>query len=184
MRDKRVKVSNTVNLNPVSLAEKKYAASLQVSLPEDATMSDARALIDRELDDDNPATKDFINYARAKGMKCSDYIGNKALHTQLFDNLSLEDKVVLFCFCVYKFLNPGQNENLLEHVHRKEFEAFGKRFSKDGYFIASLEDYLGEDCVYFGKSMQVINGNKKNVYGGSIYGRAYKEAVKFLNESL
>lgn len=184
MREKRVKVPNHIDTRPASAMDKAYAEKLGLQLPEDATKSDARAIIDRELDSDEAATKDLLDYARAKGMLCSDYIGNKALHNQLFDHLALEDKVALFCFCVYKFhFEPG-HENLLVHPKREIFEAFGKQFAKDPYFTASLEDYLGEDSVAFGKSSKIVNGVKKNIYGGSIYGRAYKEAMKFLNESL
>ena len=184
MRDKRVKVPNTIDNRPASPKDISYAASIGVKLPVDATKSDAKALIDRDLDNDEPARPEFIAYARAMGMLCSDYIGNKALHNQLFDNISLEDKTALFCFCVYKFHFDDSNENLLEHPRRALFEEFGRKFSKDGYFTLSLEDYLGEDSVAFGKSTKEVNGVKKNIYGGSIYGRAYKEAMKYLKENL
>ena len=184
MREKRVKVPNTIDTRPASQMDIDYAAKLGITLPEGATRSDAKALIDRDLDNDEIAKAEFIAYAREKGMLCSDYIGNKALHNQLFDNLSIEDKTALFCFCVYKFHFDDSNENLLEHPRRALFESFGEKFSKDGYFKLSLEDYLGEDSVAFGKSTKIINGVKKNIYGGSIYGRAYKEAMKYLNENM
>ena len=184
MRDKREKVPNTIDTKPATAADIKYAASFGLKLPESATRSDVKAIVDTYLDSDVQASESFITYARAMGMLCSDYIGNKALHNQLFDNLSLEDKTALFCFCVYKFHSEDSNENLLEHPQKAVFDRFSDIFSKDGYFTASLEDYLGEDSVAFGKSTKMINGVPKNIYGGSIHGRAYKEAKKFIEENL
>lgn len=184
MRDKRQKVPNTINTNPASMQEKKYAKKLGIILPEDATESDAKAIIARELDDDEKASEGLLNYARSKGMLCSDYIGNKALHNQLFDNLELEDKTAFFCFCLYKFYKDRSNEDLSTHPLREVFEKFGKDYAKDVYFKASLEEYLGEELVAFGKSKQVINGNEKTVYGGSTLTRAHKVAYEYLEVNI
>lgn len=184
MRDKREKVPNKIDTRPAHKKEIKYAMDLGLTVPEDATVSDVKAIIERDLDNDELVTKEFLNYARSKGMLCSDYIGNKALHNQLFDNLSLEDKASLFCFCVYKFHYDSSNEDLSTHPKKELFEAFGKQYAKDGYFTMSLEDYLGEDSVAFGKSTKLVNGVEKNIYGGSIHGRAYKEAKAYIEEKI
>lgn len=184
MRDKRQKVPNTINTNPASMAEKNYARKMGITLPEDATESDAKAIIARVLDDDEKASEGLLNYARSKGMLCSDYIGNKALHNQLFDNLELEDKTAFFCFCIYKFYIDGSNEDLSTHPKKALFEEFGKQYAKDVYFKASLEEYLGEELVAFGKSKQIVNGKEKNVYGGSIYTRAHKVAYAYIEDNI
>lgn len=184
MREKRVKVPNTIDKRLATARDIAYAKSLGVELPEGATRSDARALIDRDLDNDERASESLLTYARARGILCSDYIGNKALHNQLFDYLSLEEKSAFFCFCVYKFWYEDKNENLLEHPYYQIFKEFGEHFAKDVYFTGSLEDYLGEDSVAFGKSTKLVNGIKKTIYGGSIYGRAYKEAMNYLEKRL
>lgn len=184
MLDKRQKVPNKVENGPASQAEKSYALKLGIVLPENATQSDAKALIARDLDGEEGASEGLLSYARNKGMLCSDYIGNKALHNQLFDNLSELDKVIFFCFCIYKFYWEDENENLLEHPDRSVFESFGEKFVRDGYFMLSMEEYLGEELVAFGKSKKVINGKEKTIYGGSAYTRANKEAYQYLKEHL
>ncbi len=184
MKDRRQKVPNKIDTRPATAMEKEYASKMGISLPEDATMSDARALIDRELDNDEQASEGLLNYARSKGMLCSDYIGNKALHTQLFDNLELEDKASFFCFCLYKFHIDGTNEDLSTHPKKELFEAFGEQFAKDVYFKASLEDYIGEELVAFGKSKRMVKGVEKTIYGASIYTRAYKEANQYIKDNI
>lgn len=184
MKDRREKVPNKIDTKPATSMEKDYAAKLGISLPEGATISDARALFAIELDNDEQATKELLNYARNKGMLCSDYIGNKALHNQLFDHLALEDKAAFFCFCLYKFYFDGSNEDLSEHPKKELFEKFGEKFAKDTYFVASLEDYLGEELVAFGKCKKMIRGIEKTIYGGSKYTRAHKEAYHYLQDNI
>lgn len=183
MRDKREKVLNKIDEKPASSMQKNYANKLGISLPENATQSDARALIARDLDNDKQASSSLLEYARRKGMLCSDYIGSKALHNQLFDNLSGRDKVSFFCFCVYKFYWDDENEDLENHSKKEMFEAFGEQFEKDSYFKASMEEYLGEELVAFGKSKKIVNGIEKIVYGGSAHTRAHNEAYKYLKDS-
>lgn len=184
MREKRQKVPNKVNTKPATNMQRDYAKRIGIILPEEATESDARALIDRALDDDMEASKGLLDYAREKGMLCSDYIGSKALHNQLFDNLSVEDRTSFFCFCIYKFHIRGDEENLLNHPKKAVFEAFGKQYAKDTYFQESLEEYVGEELIAFGKSKQLVNGVLKNVYGGSIYTRAYKVAYAYIKDNI
>lgn len=180
MRDKRVKVPNTINTKPASEMEKDYARKAGITLPENATESDARAIISRYLDEDEGASEGLLNYARTKGMLCSDYIGTKALYNQLFDNLSKKERTVFFCFCIYHFYFDSSIDDLSTHPKKALFEQFGEQFEKDGYFQASLEDYLGEELVAFGKSKKVVNGKEKTIYGGSIYTRAHKEAYQYI----
>lgn len=183
MRDKRQKVLNQIDNRPASQMEKNYASKLGIILPENATQSDAKALIARDLDSDEKASSGLLSYARDKGMLCSEYIGNKALHNQLFDNLSPLDKTSFFCFCVYKFYWQDDNEDLSMHPKRAIFEAFGETYEKDGYFQASLEDYLGEEIVAFGKSKKIVNGKEKTIYGGSAHTRAHNIAYEYLKNN-
>lgn len=183
MRDKRQKVANQIDTRPASSMEKNYASKLGIILPEGASQSDAKALIARDLDNDEAASEGLLNYAREKGMLCSDYIGNKALHNQLFDNLNPLDKTIFFCFCVYKFYWNDSNENLSQHPKKDLFKTFGEQFEKDGYFQMSMEDYLGEELVAFGKSKKMIGYVEKTIYGGSANTRAHNEAYKYLKDN-
>lgn len=180
MRDKREKVPNKIDERPASHLQKEYAYKLGISLPESITQSDAKALIARYLDDDEEASSSLLEYARRKGILCSDYIGSKALHNQLFDHLCEKDKILFFCFCVYKFYWYESYEDLENHPKKEWFETFGERFEKDGYFKISMEEYLGEELVVFGKSKKKINGIEKTIYGGSAHTRAHKEAYQYL----
>lgn len=179
MKESRQKIENKVDLSPAGKMELEYAKKLGILVPEGATKSDVKAMIAIELDDDQRASESLLSYARMKGMKCSDYIGNKALHNQLFDNLNLLDQIIFFGFCIYKFYMKECNENLLLHPLKEEFEAFGDKFKEDGYFICSMQDYIGEELTSFGKSKKVVNGKEKNIYGGSAYTRAHKEAYDY-----
>lgn len=185
MRSKRFKIPNKINNNPAEDRQKKYAKTLGVKLPENATKSDAEAVINIELDDDERASEELINYADEKKILCSRYIGNKQLHNLLFDNLEQEDKTAFFCFCVYKFHVPETNQNLCEHEFENIFKEFAKRYTEDFYFKTSLEEYEGEEIIAFGKSEKILpNGKKKAIYGGSIYTTAYKLAYQYLQENL
>ena len=184
MKDKRQKVPNQIDNRPASQLERNYAKKLGVVLPENATQSDAKALIARDLDDDEKASAGLLDYARGKGMLCSDYIGNKALHNQLFDNLTPLDKTVFFCFCIYKFYWQDDYEDLSTHPKKAVFEAFGEQYEKDGYFQVSLEDYLGEEIVAFGKSKRMVNGKEKTIYGGSSHTRAHNVAYEYLKSNV
>lgn len=185
MKSKREKLPNKIELEPAVERQKKYAASMGIALPECATKSDATALINRDLDNDEAASSDLIAYARQKDILCSDYVGEKYLHNLLFDHLSPQDKAAFFCFCVYKFHFNEENENLYEHPFKQKFEEFGENYAKDYYFTASLDEYYGEELIAFGKSTKILpNGKKKNIYGGSIYTRAYKEAYSYIKDNI
>lgn len=181
MRSQRQKITNRVDESPATAMQKDYARSLGIVLPETATKSDAKALIDLELDSDEPASDELKDFAREKGMQFSDYVGNKYLHNLLFDNLELKDKIIFFCFCIYKCQFDDSKEQILEHPYMEVFQRFGEQYMKDNFFIASMEEYLGEELVAFGKTEKVTKeGKKKTIYGGSIYTRAYKNAYDYL----
>lgn len=185
-RDKREKLPNTIDERPVSDMQKKYAKSIGLMLPEGITRSDAKALIDRELDCDEGASESLKAYARSKEIVCSDYVGNKYLHELLFDHLKCEDKIAFFCFCVYKSqFGPLENENLEQHEKHALFSEFGKKKVSDSYFIEALDDYTGDKLVLFGKvTKELSNGKMKTIYGASTLTRTYKEAETYLRQQL
>lgn len=205
MRSKREKLPNQIDLRPAAKRQVKYAASLGIILPEEATVSDASALINRELDDDRQGSKELLEYAAANDIVCSDYAGNKFLHNLLFDHLEGEKKAAFFCFCVYKFYlktqghsmntsetlnreanwhpNHGLCENMYKHKDSQIFETFGKTYGQDFYFTVSMEDYHGEELICFGKSIEVSeDGRKRTVYGGSVHTTAFKKAYEYLQD--
>lgn len=186
MKTKREKLPNRLNVGEVTERQKKYAQSIGVILPEGIVRGDAEAIINRELDEDEMAVEGLIKYARSKGIACSDYVGNKYLHNLLFDHLNEEDKVAFFCYCIYKFFvrEAELMGNLEEDSHREVFLKFASEKVKDSYFTVSMDEYYGEEIVYFGKSQRVMaNGKKKTIYGGSVLTRAYKEAHAYLTEA-
>ncbi len=185
MKSKREKLINKIEDIKPSKALLDYANTLGIKVPESANKTDVRALIDTELDDDDIAPLELRTYAREKGMNFSDYVGNKYLHTLLFDNLELRDKIIFFCFCVYRFNYGNENENLLDHKYLDMFNSFCDIYINDSLFIDSMEDYIGEEIAYFGKSERKMNSGKvKNVYGGSIHTRAYIEAKKYIDANM
>ncbi|MDF2612476.1 MAG: hypothetical protein K0S71_262 [Clostridia bacterium] len=181
MRSERYKFPNKIDLKPASKRQREYAASLGISLPEDATKSDASALIDRVLDDDLKASCGLMNYSVNQGIDCSPYAGNKYLHNLIFDNLAGAEKITFFCFCVYKFCFKDTNEDLCNHEHKKVFEDFGKLYERNVSFNMSMEEYYGEELITFGKVIKTSeDGRSHIVYGGSIHTPAYKTAYDYL----
>lgn len=181
MRSERYKLPNEINSNPASKKQRDYALSLDIYLPEGSTVSDASALLARHLDDDTRASEELLTYADENSIICSPYIGNKALHNLIFDNIEGTEKSAFFCFCIYKFHHNECNENLHAHEHKDVFEKFGTQYAEDFYFTTSMEEYYGEELVAFGKSTKVLeDGTKREVYGGSIHTTAYKIAYKYL----
>ena len=185
MRSKREKLSNKIEDVKPSKQLLDYANTLGIKVKEGLNKTDVRAIIDRELDDDDIATIELKLYAKEKGMNFSDYVGNRYLHTLLFDNLEIEDKVIFFCFCVYRFNYGNKHDSLLKHKYIDIFRKFCDEHAKDSLFITSMEEYIGEELAYFGKSeIQMDNGKVKNVYGGSIHTRAYKITKEYLNSNI
>ena len=189
MKSKRIKLQNKLEMSPASDLQKKYAKTIGVIIPEGATKSDAAAILDRELDDDQKATDELKDYARRKEIQCSDYVGNRYLHNLMFDHLKDEDLATFFCFCVYKFCKELEGESIIEDLEAlKEgsvFVQFGSDKVNDGYFMESMKDYMGEETIAFGKTTKVLpNGKIKNIYGGSNQTRAYKESYDYLKKQL
>ena len=185
MRSKRDKLINKVEDIKPSKELINYAKNIGIIVPEGANKTDLRALIDTELDEDDTAPLELRKYAREKGMNFSDYVGNKYLHTLLFDHLDIEDKVIFFCFCVYRFNYGHENENLLGHKYLELFQEFANNHIEDSLFIDSMEEYIGEDLAYFGKSQRKMNSGKvKNVYGGSIHTRSYIVAKEYIESNI
>lgn len=181
MRSQRQKLLNRIDESPATTMQKDYAKSLGISLPDTATKSDAKALIDLELDSDEPAPKGLKAFAKEKKINFSEYVGEKYLYNLLFDNLEMIDKIIFFCYCVYKFHYGNNEEGLLNHPKYEIFDKFGEQYAKDTLFIASMEEYMGEELIAFGKSEKITKeGKKKNIYGGSIHTRAYKNAYEYL----
>lgn len=181
MRSQREKIANRLDESPATNIQKDYARSIGVHLPEGVTKSDAKALIDLELDSDEPASEALKVFAKNKGMHFSNYVGNKYLHNLLFDNLELMDQIIFFCFCVYKSEFDESEQQILEHPYKEVFQRFGEHYIKDSFFIASMEEYVGEQLVAFGKKEKITKeGKKKTIYGGSVHTRAYKNAYEYL----
>lgn len=185
MRSKREKLINKIeNIKP-SKQLLDYAKNLGIEVPAEVNKTDVRALIDRELDDDDIAPLELKLYAKEKGMNFSDYVGNRYLHTLIFDHLELRDKIIFFCFCVYRFSYGREDENLLKHKYLDKFNSFADKYINDSLFITSMEEYIGEDLAYFGKSQRKMNSGKvKNVYGGSIHTRAYLESKGYIDANI
>lgn len=181
MRSKRYKLPNQVDLKPASKKQIDYAATRRISLPKDATVSDASALIHSALDDDTNASESLMSYSAKKNIVCSPYVGNKYLHNLIFDNLIGAEKIAFFCFCIYKAYFEDGNEDLYNHESREIFEEFSKQCEGDISFIMSLEEYYGEELITFGKKEKIAeDGTMHTVYGGSIHTAAYKKAYEYL----
>lgn len=184
MKSKRVKLLNTVDNGPATAKQLDYIHSLGITVPENATRSDAKAITDRYLDEDIQAPQSLIDYARAHEILCSSYIGYKYIHNLMFDNLSLTDLSSFFCYCVYQDLMCEIHENLDSHIHSKVFYDFAEQYQKDFYFTSSLQEYYGDDLLTFGKNtINFPDGSTRTLYGGSKQTLAYKTAYDYLKNN-
>lgn len=185
MKSKRLKLLNTIDTHPATSHQREYAQSLGITIPQTATKSDTKALVDRFLDEDVQAPTPLIQYARTHNILCSSYIGYKYLHNLMFDNLSILDLSAFFCYCIYQDILGDFHTNLDEHPHSLVFYNFANQYSEDFYFTSSLQDYYGDDLLTFGKNtIPFPDGTTQTVYGGSKQTTAYKLATTYLAETL
>ncbi|MEG0014639.1 MAG: hypothetical protein RR618_09030 [Cellulosilyticaceae bacterium] len=185
MKSTRYKLTNTLDTTLATAHQKEYASSLGISLPENATKSDAKSLIDVLLDEDVSSPSSLIDYARHHKILCSSYIGYKYLHNLMFDNLDAIDLTAFFVYCVHQDIIREIHENLDTHRHHEVFHQFAKTYFEDFYFAESLKDYYGEELLTFGKNtIPLPDGSTRTLYGGSKQTLAYKTALSYLKENL
>lgn len=181
MKSKRYFLPNKIDLNPALQSQIDYATSLSITVPNDATKSDVKALIDLYLDNDMAAPVSLLQFTKEHNILCSSYAGNKYAYNLLFDNLELLDQIAFFCFCVYHYLVEDDDYNLAHHKHKDLFYDFANHYINNVYFIESMKDYYGEELIIFGKNTVIHpDGSSDNTYGGSKYTLAYKTASSYI----
>src|SRR4051812_34652872 len=77
---------------PPSEAQLEYAAKLGVTIPADATIEDASAIISKAVDGDVAPASDLLDFANFHGLAYSSYIGEQRLYDQLFEDLGHLDR--------------------------------------------------------------------------------------------
>lgn len=156
-----------------------YAIDLGILILPTMTKKDISALIDKKVDEDDDANEELLTFAYNKNIYVSPYIGEKALFNTIFSTLANPDKAAFFCYAVYCSINGEKVSNLEESPYRDKFYQFAEFYAADDSFQRSLEDYSGEELIFFGT---------KNVggvveYGGSKRKKAYQVAASYIQGS-
>jgi len=136
---------------PPTKEQLKYAKSLGIRVPKDASQEDVSEMIARMVNNDSAPNPELFEFANEIGLDFSGYIGKKALYNLVFFYLQTEDKIAFFIFCVYRWLSDDRNGNLNKHQHRELFYDFAKQQINNKKFIESLYEYKGEEIRFFGK---------------------------------
>ena len=165
---------------PPTANQLEYARDLKISIPNNANLWDVSAMISKKTGKDSDPNPDLVEFAKEIGLTFSDYIGKRALYNLIYANLTNNDKIAFFVFCVYRWISDDRRGNLNKHPYRQQFYWFANGQIENTKFLKSLENYnKGEDIRFFGK---IIYPDGDEHYGGSTNTLAYKTCVAFLNE--
>lgn len=154
-----------------------YAIDLGIKISPTLTKKDLSALISKKVDDDEDASEGLMKFAYDKNIYVSPYIGEKELWNTLFSNLEPLDKTAFFCFAVYRSMTGESISNPDEEPMRSVFYEFANLYLLDDSFQRSMEDYSGEEIMFFGRK---DSEDGVTEYGGSKRKKAYQTASLFL----
>lgn len=154
-----------------------YAIDLGIRISPTLTKKDLSALISKKVDDDEDASEGLMKFAYDKNICVSPYIGEKELWNTLFSNLEPLDKTAFFCFAVYRSMTGESISNPDEKPLRSVFYEFANLYLLDDSFQRSMEDYSGEEIMFFGRK---DSEDGITEYGGSKRKKAYQTASLFL----
>ncbi|MCI5056127.1 MAG: hypothetical protein MRY83_08465, partial [Flavobacteriales bacterium] len=158
----------------------KYAESLNIKIPPNATKVDVSCLISRVIDNDNKEpNRELIDFAEENGLFFSRYIGKKALYNLIYHNLSEIDKIAFFVFSVYRYLSGDRMSNLRKHPNKNRFYEIAHLIQDKDQIKKSILRYEGQDLRFFGV-ITLSNGNE--IYGGSIGTYGYKFVADIISE--
>ncbi|GIO39093.1 hypothetical protein J41TS12_39540 [Paenibacillus antibioticophila] len=172
-----------VPLEVPSERQLEYARGVGISFPDDIDGYDLSALLSRyEKNDKYDPDPGLVDFADARNIEYSPYIGKKSMYNKVFDALELRDKIAFFTFCVYRYLSDDRHSNLDTSPLKEKFYSFADSQLKNSSFINSMNKYTGESLRYFGKMVIENEGDwETEVYGGSTTTIAYKQTAEYLS---
>ena len=151
-----------------------YALDLGITVTPDMGKLDVSACIDRVVSRDGEPKPGLKEFADAKSILFSEFIGKKALYNAVFGGLTGIDRTAFFIFCIYRYLSDDREPNLLKSPHLEKIYEIASELSADDRFLESMDGYTGESLRYFGKYSP--DGGVTILFGGSDRTIAYKEA--------
>lgn len=170
-----------VDFEGPTLAQRDYLYDLSNGIvPDNVSLDDASALIDRYVEHDQIPNPQLFKYATQMHIPVSYYCGKKRLYNLIFSGLELRDQIAFFIFQVYRdsYDAYGSHDiaNPNNSPYKQLFYDFAEQYLDDEKFIKSMQNYLGKNLRYFGK--RTYNGYE--IMGGSQNTIAYKAAKSFL----
>ncbi|WP_407272647.1 hypothetical protein [Radiobacillus sp. PE A8.2] len=151
------------------------AEQLGISIPGQATVEDADALIKRNTDGDREPHPGLYSFAYERGLCFSQYIGERALYNLVWENLDLKAKIEFFTYSIYHSIHFESAEHLDISPYKDLFESFAEEAIKNDLFVKSINDYSGEDLTCF-----EMLYHEPDLSGSILYTYAYKKALTFL----
>lgn len=145
-------------------------------IPDKACKIDVSYIMDKDMNSDSTPNPELLRYATEMRIPLSYYVGKRDLYDLIFKNLTGEDKIAFFVFCIYRFLSDDRCGNLNECIHKHAFYRFAQDHMDDDPFVKSMLRYSGSDLRFFGTIY--INGSSRR--GGSTSTTAYKTVKQYL----
>lgn len=155
-----------------------YARDLGNPLPDNVSIKDASAIIDKTLSRDSEPNDGLIEFATGKGIFFSLYIGKKSLYNLVFQELDRKDKIAFTIFSIYRYLSDDRHANMDTSPHKEKFYAFAEETVDDKSFWNSLSRIKGRDLRFFGK---LIIGHDE-IEGTPTDRVFFKKSVAYLKE--
>lgn len=169
---------------PPSERQISYAQSLGIIITDDMCAEDVSCLISSQTSDTQPPKQGLIDFADARKIVFSNYIGKKRLYNYVFSGLPEIDRVAFFIFSIYRHLSDDRESNLDKSYYRKYFYEFAYTYVNEDKFRKSLfENYSGEDLRFFGTLTVRDAEYEHSYYGGSTQTYAFKCAKQYLIEN-
>lgn len=157
-----------------------YAKSLKIKTEDGFSFYDISALISRTVDEETNPKAGLVDFANAKKLGFSKYIGEQSLFNLIFYRLEGVDKIAFFIYSIYIWLADEQFGNPDKHPLKGKFQQFAASLNEDEQFLKSMNKYSGTDLIYFGELTQK-DGNVI-AYGSSTDTIAYKKVANFLSQ--
>ena len=151
-----------------------YAADLGIEVALGVKREDVSELINIKLNNDEAAPQALIDFATARKLCFSTYIGFAGLCRLIFYKLDGNDKAAFFVFRVYLHLSRDEVINLDANSEQNFMYHIGESLLKNEKLYKSMLSYEGENLTFFGE--RTVNYTLLN--GGSQNTAAYKFVAK------
>lgn len=157
-RDKIISFSGLYDVQTFETIEKElpteaqinYATDLGIALSDKYSKNDLSCLISRmtgdtDRDDMIPVELNLAKLAAEHNVYLSEFSGEKRALNCLWSQLSEDEKILFFIFCVHQNILNDCNYNLRHTPYLDLYECFVRDYRDDQQLLRSLSNYVGSD---------------------------------------